>query len=159
MSPTICERYRARFSSLGVDPSRVDLLGLLPTSAAHLQAYSLMDVALDTFPYSGTTTTCEALYMGVPVVTMRGASHAHNVTGSILAQLGDRYVRELVCATPDEYVARAVGLGGDLARIAELHRDLRPALLASYLCDAAAFTADYERTLKSELQKGRLNQK
>lgn len=81
-SPTVCSKILKRFSDLGIDPNRVELIPLLPTTNEHLDTYSMVDISVDTFPYAGTTTTCEALYMGVPVVTLKkqpGFNHAHNV--------------------------------------------------------------------------------
>ena len=63
----------SQFAAAGVDTSRVDLLALAAANSDHLGTYSQMDISLDPFPYAGTTTTCESLYMGVPVVTLQGA--------------------------------------------------------------------------------------
>ncbi|KAH9615509.1 hypothetical protein KSS87_003007 [Heliosperma pusillum] len=90
--PFCCDSIRLRFLStleqLGVEPVRVDLLPLILLNHDHMQAYALMDISLDTFPYAGTTTTCESLYMGVPCVTMAGNVHAHNVGVSLLKNVG-----------------------------------------------------------------------
>ncbi|KAL6507753.1 hypothetical protein OROGR_023948 [Orobanche gracilis] len=90
--PFCCNSLRQQFLStmekLGLEPLRVDLLSLIILNHDHMQAYSLMDISLDTFPYAGTTTTCESLYMGVPCVTMGGSVHAHNVGVSLLKTVG-----------------------------------------------------------------------
>ena len=74
--PFACKRvqdnFMARFEALGISSSRIDLMPLIPATVDHMSVYSLVDISLDTFPYAGTTTTCEALYMGVPVITLRG---------------------------------------------------------------------------------------
>ena len=70
----------SQFAAAGVDTSRVDLLALAAANSDHLGTYSQMDISLDPFPYAGTTTTCESLYMGVPVVTLQGALRSCRVT-------------------------------------------------------------------------------
>lgn len=86
--PSISERFMAALEAEGVDPVRIDLLPLILLNHDHMQSYALMDISLDTFPYAGTTTTCESLYMGVPCVTMAGGTHSHNVGVTLLKQLG-----------------------------------------------------------------------
>jgi predicted O-linked N-acetylglucosamine transferase (SPINDLY family) len=78
----------ARLGERGVAAVRVELVPWLPGAAAHLALYNRVDIALDPFPYNGTTTTCEALWMGVPVVTLRGDRHAGRVGASLLTQVG-----------------------------------------------------------------------
>merc|ERR1711862_1026796 len=100
--PEVQETYRRLFLAQGIQAQRLDLSGLQPQTGGHLSMYNYVDVALDTAPYAGTTTTCESLYMGVPVVTLRGRGiHAQNVGASLLntVQLGD-----LVANTEQEYV-------------------------------------------------------
>ena len=81
-------RISNAFVSHGVDPGRIELLGRAHDRVEHLGTYARIDVALDTFPYGGTTTTCEALWMGVPVVTLAGTSHASRVGASLLDSVG-----------------------------------------------------------------------
>jgi predicted O-linked N-acetylglucosamine transferase (SPINDLY family) len=129
-----------RFEDAGADPSRIELLGRIDDPGGHLAAYGRVDVALDTFPYGGTTTTCEALLMGVPVVSRRGPTHASRVGDSLLGQVG---LRDLVVETWDDYVRTAAALARERDRLAALRRDLRPRLLASPLCDGPAFAARF----------------
>eukprot|EP01116_Phalansterium_solitarium_P024991 TRINITY_DN934_c0_g1_i3.p1 TRINITY_DN934_c0_g1~~TRINITY_DN934_c0_g1_i3.p1 ORF type:complete len:851 (+),score=284.32 TRINITY_DN934_c0_g1_i3:195-2747(+) len=89
-SASVQQQFLDMFSARGIDPSRIDLLPLLPLNNQHMQSYSLVDLTLDTFPYAGTTTTCEALWMGVPVVTLRGPCHAQNVGVSLLTAIGQQ---------------------------------------------------------------------
>lgn len=116
------QKTRARFMSFfeknGLQPERVDLLSWMPSRSGHLEKYSQVDIALDTFPYNGTTTTCEALWMGVPVLTLRGDRHAARVGASLLSQLG--LANELVAEDQNDYVVKAVALAGDRPRLARL---------------------------------------
>lgn len=134
------------FAARGVDASRVTLLGLEPTPQGHLARYSTVDIALDTFPYHGTTTTCEALWMGLPVVTLAGRSHVSRVGASLLHQVG---LEDLVATSAEDYVAKAVALAGDPARIRALREGMRARLRASPLLDAPGFTREIEDAYRS----------
>lgn len=125
-----------RFARVGGDTTRLTVDGPEETQASHLAAYHGADIALDTFPYHGTTTTLEALWMGVPVVTLAGESHASRVGVSILTSLGRS---AWVASTPDEYVAHVAALAGDLAALRAGRAGLREALAASALCDGPDF--------------------
>ncbi len=134
-------RIEDRFSASGVAPERVKLYARFPAQADHLRLYAEMDIALDTFPYNGTTTTCEALWMGVPVITLAGGLHAGRVGVSLLNQIG---LEELIAHDADEYVRIAVSLASDPGRMADLRQGLRERMRTSALCDAAGFTRDLE---------------
>ncbi|GAB4815161.1 hypothetical protein N2152v2_002207 [Parachlorella kessleri] len=144
--PLACEvvrnHYWRLFEEAGVDRSRVDLLPLAAANRDHLSQYAWMDVGLDPFPYAGTTTTTEALYMGVPVLTMAGKCHAHNVGASLLAALG--LGDEWVARSADEYVRKAAELTRDIQRLSELRQGLRQRMLTSRMCDAPAFVRQLE---------------
>lgn len=147
--PFACEGAKAHVMRLlaaeGVDAWRVDLLPLQPRNSDHLEKYALLDVSLDTFPYAGTTTTCESIYMGVPCITMTGRCHAHNVSASLLAAVG-LDARDWVAADADGYVelaARHAAPEG-LAALAALRQGLRVQMLASPLCDAPSFVSRLE---------------
>lgn len=135
------KRVLDRFSERGVDAARVHLVGRTPTLEEHLALYNDIDVALDTFPYNGTTTTCEALWMGVPVVTQFGRLHASRVGLSLLTQLG---LDDLVTESAEAYVERAVALAGDEARRRALRGELRDRMRGSSLMDAERFTRKLE---------------
>ena len=139
------DRYAELFRQHGLPAGRVTLLGLAPTIEQHLNTYRLLDIALDTSPYNGTTTTCEALYMGVPVITLAGSSHAGRVGTSLLTTLG---LDELIAATPEDYLAHAEALAQDTSRLSALRNTLRPRLLASPLCDGAAYARKIERAYR-----------
>ena len=137
------EQYLRALEALGVSRARVELLPLVASGSAHLATYARVDVALDTWPYCGTTTTCEALLMGVPVVSLAGDSHVHNVGRSILHALG--LEQQLLAASPDDYVRLAVALAADLPALAAMRAGLRQRLEASPLCDGPAFAASFDR--------------
>jgi predicted O-linked N-acetylglucosamine transferase (SPINDLY family) len=99
--------FLARLDERGVAAERVDLMGSVPSATEHLALYHRMDIALDPFPFNGTTTTCEALWMGVPVITLRGHRHAGRVGASLLTQIG---LTNLITNSTDEYVDFAVAL-------------------------------------------------
>jgi predicted O-linked N-acetylglucosamine transferase (SPINDLY family) len=101
----------------------------------HLAIYGQVDISLDTFPYNGTTTTCEALWMGVPVIALAGKRHAARVSLDILTRLD---LPELVAQDQDEYVRIAANLANDRARLIELRSTLRPRMLKSRLMDGKA---------------------
>ena len=129
----------------GIDPGRVRLIGYLPRIGDHYDSYREIDLALDPFPYNGTTTTCDALWMGVPVVCLQGDRHASRVGASLIHAIGLKPLTDLITTTVDDYVRTAIALAGDPARLGHLHAALRPALLASPLMDEGRFTRNLER--------------
>ncbi len=135
-----------RFVASGAEASRVDIRPPTLTRAEHLAMYSEIDVALDTFPYHGTTTTCEAMYMGVPVVTLAGNSHVSRVGVSLLTNAG---MAEHISGSEDEYVRVAAGLAGDGARLDSLRGGLRKQMMASPLCDTGAFAKRFQAALRA----------
>jgi predicted O-linked N-acetylglucosamine transferase (SPINDLY family) len=132
------ERVALRFDKHGIAPDRLDLMAWTASTEAHLGYYRKIDIALDTFPYNGTTTTCEALWMGVPVITLCGEVHAARVGLSLLNQVG---MMEFVATTPDAYVAHAITLARDLLRLRELRSGLRARVKQAPLTDAPGFDA------------------
>jgi predicted O-linked N-acetylglucosamine transferase (SPINDLY family) len=129
------ERLAAEFAAAGVEPARLELRGGL-SRADLLAAYNTIDLALDTFPYSGGLTTCEALWMGVPVVTCPGATFAGRHSLSHLSSVG---ITATVADGPSAYVARALELAGDLPQLAALRSGLRGRMAGSPLCDGPRF--------------------
>lgn len=122
----------ARFGAYGIDSTRIVVRGPLNDVTDHLAAYAEIDVALDSYPYNGTTTTCEALWMGVPVITLAGDRHASRVGMALLTRIGFPH---WVARTPDEFTAKVVDLVSDRAQLAQLKPTLRPRLKASQLLD------------------------
>jgi predicted O-linked N-acetylglucosamine transferase (SPINDLY family) len=138
----VCARFRNSFATRGIAPERVWLRPFAQGREAHLATYGEIDVALDTFPYNGTTTTCEALWMGVPVVTLGGAAHAGRVGVSLLTQVGRT---AWIADTRDAYVAIAAALAADRSALAAERATLRETVRASGLTDGPGFTRALER--------------
>ena len=115
------ERVIAWFTQAGVAADRIVLLPFGASPEEGLGDYARVDLALDPFPYNGTTTTCEALSMGAPLLALRGQSHAGRVSASILASLN---LPELIAESEEDYVKRAIALAKDRDRLAQLRREL-----------------------------------
>jgi predicted O-linked N-acetylglucosamine transferase (SPINDLY family) len=144
--PAARARYRTLFEASGVDPSRLDLLG----ECSHrdlLATYSEIDIALDPFPYNGGTTTCEALSMGVPVVTLAGERFVSRVGCSILRASGHP---EWIASDPEDYVSIALALR---QQVAALRPGLASQIAQSPLADAGAFAAKLETAYRSMWRK------
>ncbi|APR81846.1 TPR domain protein [Minicystis rosea] len=140
-----CE-VRAFFAERGIDGARLVVRGWARDRAEHLAQHAAVDIALDTFPYHGTTTTCDALWMGVPVITLVGESHVSRVGLSLLTAVG---LADLATRSPDEYLAVAVQLATDRARRLDLRRTLRDRFQASPLGSASQFTRALESAYRT----------
>ncbi len=156
--PTVGAAIRARFAGAGVDPARIELIEWSATLREHFEHYRRIDIALDPFPYNGTTTTCEALMMGVPVIALAGDRHAARVSASILARLG---LEVLVAPDPAGYLARAQALAQKPEAVVKLRDSLRRRIAASPLADAAGYTrsleAAYREMWRRWCEKARLS--
>jgi len=144
--PLFRDKYQQRCVEAGIDPARLDLVGRIESTSGHLGAYARLDIALDPFPYNGTTTTCEALAMGVPVVTLAGDRHASRVGASLLSAAG---LPDLVATSQDDYLGIATALAADPGRLASLRTGLRPQLAASSLCDCPAYARRLEAAYRA----------
>jgi predicted O-linked N-acetylglucosamine transferase (SPINDLY family) len=140
----MCDDLRRRFGSHGIDPGRLELVSQILDPGGHLAVYRRVHIALDTFPYHGTTTTCDAMWMGVPVVTLEGAVHASRVGLTLLSCVG---LPELIAKTPEQYVQIASGLAADRDRLNGLRAGLRERMASSPLCDGPAFCRRFEAAL------------
>ena len=140
---------RERLSGLGLDVRRVELR---PFAVNWLVEYNDVDVALDTFPYTGGVTTCEALYMGVPVVSLYGARHGSRFGLSILKNVG---LEELAVASYDEYIARAVMLANDWELLVLLKKNLRQMMNSSPLMDSENYLREVQEAFVKILRAAR----
>jgi protein O-GlcNAc transferase len=131
---------RECFSHAGITSDRLEFIGELPWEQ-YMQTFGRIDISLDPFPYNGGITTCDSLYMGVPLVSLSGQTAVGRAGRSILSNVG---LPELIAETPEEYVEIAVKLSSDLPRLAELRRTLRERMQASPLMDAPRFARNIE---------------
>jgi predicted O-linked N-acetylglucosamine transferase (SPINDLY family) len=137
---SVREEYLARFAARGVALDRIDLRGF-QSFDDYLALHGSVDLMLDTFPYAGGTTTCHALWMGVPVVSLAGDSTPSRGGASLLGVVG---LDDLVAGTPEEYLSKAHALASDRARLSALRGGMRDRMSASPLMDVARFTRDLE---------------
>jgi protein O-GlcNAc transferase len=133
------------FAACGIANQRIELVEANQGLADHLAFYGRMDIAVDTFPYHGTTTTCEAMWMGVPVVSLLGHTHVSRVGLSLLRSVGsDRWVAD----DRDRYVQVAESLAGDYELLRQIRHGLRARLTNSPLCDAGRLTKAIEQAYR-----------
>jgi protein O-GlcNAc transferase len=140
-----CTHLYARFSSNGIEPERLMLAPWRASRHDHLDLYNEIDIALDPFPYNGVTTTCEAIWMGVPVITLAGDSMVRRIGVSMLSRVG---LFEYIASTVLEYFSLAVELALNADRLSDLRQELRPLMAASRLCDVKAFTLEVEENYR-----------
>jgi predicted O-linked N-acetylglucosamine transferase (SPINDLY family) len=134
------ERVRARLGERGIAPERVEFAGFLPR-LEYLRLYQRIDICLDPFPYNGMTTTCDALWMGAPVLTLPGAAPASRAGMSLLSSVG---LAEFAASSERDYLRMAADLAEDLPRLAELRATMRSRMRASPLMDAPRFARNVE---------------
>jgi predicted O-linked N-acetylglucosamine transferase (SPINDLY family) len=134
--------------TMGIDPARLTFVGKVPPTA-YFELYQSLDIALDTSPYCGGTTTCDALWMGVPVVSLAGKTAVARGGVSILSNIG---VPELIADTPEKYVRLAADLAADLPRLTKMRASLRQQMLASPLMDAPGFARGMESAYRQMRQ-------
>jgi protein O-GlcNAc transferase len=144
------------FDQRGISADRIKVYGNIPSKNGHLDLYNSVDIGLDTFPYNGTTTTCEALWMGVPVIALKGDIHISRVSHSILSNIG---LAELVAETTDEYILKAVELAGNMERVNNLRRNLRSMMKNSHLMDKENFTRTLEQEYRAMWRRWCVEQK
>ncbi len=145
-------QLREKFANCGVNPERISIQGKNFTTAGHFAAYNQVDIALDPFPYNGTTTTCDALWMGTPVIAMRGKSHADRVGASLLQAIG---CPELVAENCSDYIDIAVSLAQNITELARYHQKIRTKMQKSSLMNAKKFTENFNRAIISRWEEWR----
>jgi predicted O-linked N-acetylglucosamine transferase (SPINDLY family) len=144
---TVHQAYLEMFGQNGIDNNRIDLIPWVPSMQDHLALYNRIDIALDTFPYNGTTTTCEALWMGVPVISLAGERHASRVGRSLLSNAG---LPALATNTREEFTKVVLSLAGDIDNLSAMRENLRKQLLQSVLCNKAQYCQGIEKTYREK---------
>ena len=139
------QQFWESFSARGIASDRIILLPRVSSTTKHLALYHQIDVGLDPFPYNGTTTTCEALWMGVPVITLRGDRHSARVGASILTRVG---LSELIAEDENQYLQIGIELASDLDRLGKFRTSLRRRMQRSPLSDGRSFTRTLEDTFQ-----------
>lgn len=145
------KRVQDAFLGHGIDASRLDVFDWRPDVRNHLELYGEIDIALDPFPYNGTTTTCEALWMGVPVVCLAGERHSARVGVSLLKAIG--LDSELLATSKENYLALAVSMATDRSRLESLRLTLRQRMSNSELLNHVGFTRRLESAYR-EMWRG-----
>jgi protein O-GlcNAc transferase len=138
------QRLRDQFRECGSDGNQLQLVGRLPRDR-YLELYQQIDIVLDSFPYNGGVTTCDALWMGVPVITLAGNSYVSRQGVSLLSNLN---MRDWIAETPEDYVALAVAWGNNWEELRQLRSGLRERMRRSPLCDGESFTRRLEEAYR-----------
>ncbi len=144
------QAYLDVFARHGIEADRIKLLARTPSFREHLAVDNHVDIGLDPFPYNGTTTTCEALWMGVPVITLQGNRHAARVGASILSNIG---LTDLIAETEEQYANKAIELATNMERLQKLRSEMRDRITSSPINDAQRFASDVENTFRDIWRK------
>jgi predicted O-linked N-acetylglucosamine transferase (SPINDLY family) len=139
----------SKLQELSISKDRIEFVGHQPR-AKYLRTYDRIDIALDTFPYNGHTTSLDALFMGVPVVTLAGK---HSVARAGVSQLSNLGLPELIAISPDEFVSIAAALAGNVQHLSQLRRRLRGVMQNSPLMDATRFARNVEHAYRAMISK------
>ena len=134
-------QYLDFFKQDGITEDRITLLGRMPSMNDHLELYNKVDICLDPFPYNGATTTCEALWMGVPVITLLGDRHVGRVGASILTNIG---LTNFIAQDIDGYILLAVEIAAKTNYLQDIREGLRDKMQRAPLCDGRSFASDVE---------------
>lgn len=143
---------RQRFADCGINPERISPLPPTVPLSAFMAEYSRMDIALDTVPYNGGTTSCDALWMGIPVITLPGGRFSSRMGASVLSTVG---LNELIAENEDDYVRISKSLASETNKLQTLRSSIRNRVAESMLCNAAEFTRNFEVTLHDILTEHR----
>ena len=133
--------YLDLFIKEGISEDRIELFGWLTNKNDHLELYNAIDIGLDPFPFNGATTTCEALWMGVPVITLLGDRHVGRVGASILTNVG---LKDFIAQDIDGYIELASKMASNIEYLQEIRQSLRKRMESSLLCDGNSFARDIE---------------
>lgn len=144
------ENFLREFTRRGIAPERIEIRHEGHAPKEFLSVYNDVDVSLDTFPWSGHTTACESLWMGVPILTIRGSRHAARLVASVLTYAG---FPQWIAENADDYVQLAVRMASDIPGLATVRANLRATMLSSKLCDGRGFTRGLEEAYRALWQK------
>ena len=145
--------YHELFMQEGIAKERTEFYQRLPSMEDHLGLYNAIDISLDPFPYNGATTTCEALWMGVPVVTLLGDRHAGRVGASILSNVG---LTDFIAHDINSYIDLAVEMSANTSYLQKIRAGLRERMQSAPLCDALSFASDVETAYQNMWRKYQL---
>ena len=143
-------RYIKLFNKEGISEDQIKLYGMLPNKGDHLKLYSAIDIGLDPFPFNGATTTCEALWMGVPVITLLGDRHVGRVGASILTNVG---LTDFIAQDIDDYVELAIKMASNIEYLQDIRQGLRERMESSPLCNGKSFACDIENAYQDMWNK------
>ncbi|MBA4801328.1 MAG: tetratricopeptide repeat protein [Euryhalocaulis sp.] len=144
------KRIFETFSNQGISPERIVLRGATASREEHLETYDEIDIALDPIPYPGITTTLEAMWMGAPVLALRGEKFLERASDSILSAAG---LPDWIAETPESYIEQAAARAADLESLSALRAGLRDQVGASPLCDADGFARKFENAIKGMYER------
>ena len=142
----IINSVKERFFKYEIKEEQLNFIKRDISSKEHINRYNYIDIALDTYPYNGTTTTCEAMYMGVPVISLAGKTHASRVGVSLLTNVN---LEDLVAYNDEDYVQKAVDLANDIKRLEKIKFNLRYNMENSPLMQGDNFTRELEKVYRS----------
>jgi predicted O-linked N-acetylglucosamine transferase (SPINDLY family) len=147
----VCKRFQDMFASKGISEERLDLRGSNPGLNMHLSNYHDIDIGLDPFPYNGTTTTCEALWMGVPVLTITGKYHSERVGTALMQSIG---LKDWIAANDVQFLKKAYLLARQPNLLSKLRQQLRTIMKTSDLCNGAQHAQRLESVYKKIVAEG-----
>jgi protein O-GlcNAc transferase len=143
------EHLLSRFAERKIPPEQLDIRNALVTGRDHRAVYGEIDISLDSIPWCGHTTACESLWMGVPMITLRGDRHAGRMGASVLTCVG---VPQWIVSSDEEYLSLAVELANDRGQLSHWRHRLRPQMIESPLCDGKGFTRRLEEAYRKMWQ-------
>jgi predicted O-linked N-acetylglucosamine transferase (SPINDLY family) len=146
IDPVTCAHFQNKFQQKGISQDRLIFKCYDDRIKTHLMAYNNIDLALDTFPYNGTTTTCDALWMGVPVISLCGSCHANRVGATLLSSIG---MKDFIAYSENEYITKTIDICQNLQLLKTIRRQLRSVMQQSTLMDAKRLTMNIESVYKS----------
>jgi len=135
--------FENRLISFGIDLSRIELCPAT-SREEYLKSYAEVDIVLDTFPYNGGTTTCEAIYMGVPTLTIEGNNIISRQSGGFLSLVG---LTDWIAKDREDYIKKSLDLSKDIGSLREIRKYLRNKMKSSPIMDGEKFTRNFEKAL------------